>query len=165
MSFWPYRWKSVLISFSNDELDETVLSEANQQRFKGARYGGKTVIKAGRYKPFGRKLADSLALKMIDDTSGIITIEPCEQVFFGEYISGRDKNHVLLTWLSNNFGVVTLSEDIDDSAAADDSEKPISVTKNERRCLICNADISDKREGAVTCSPSHRKALSRNKGK
>jgi len=156
--FWPYRWKSVIVAFTDGNLDETVLSGRNRELFKGRQFGGKTVIQAGRYAPFGRKLADSLAVKLIDG-NGAITIEPCEQVFFTEYINGNDPRALLLIWLSQNFGDVTLDEDTETRAAAECEPQEPSVTN--RTCEICGTDISNKRAGAVTCSTAHRKALSR----
>lgn len=156
--FWPYRWKSVMVVFSDDVLDESVLSEKNRLSFVGRKFSGKTVIQAGKYRPFGKKPADNLALKMMEDETQVITIEPAEQVFFAEYAIGKDPNALYLSWLRDNFGDVTLSEDIEEGAAAEIVPIEVSVT---RTCAICGIDISDRRADATTCSPAHRKALSR----
>jgi len=156
-TFWPYRWKSVVIEFADKPLNTAVLSPKNQSAFKGRKFGDKTCLQAGEYKPFGRKQADNLALKLID-VSGVITIEPAEQVFFREYVEDNDPDALYLKWLIANFGDVTLTEDIDKGAAAELPEELASVTQT---CVICGRDISDKRSGTLTCSPAHRKALSR----
>lgn len=148
------------IIFSDDKLNPCKITPKNIERLYRMTFGGQRVIGVGVYRQFGSKPSDNMAVKLINPDTSEVSIEPLEQVFYREYISGNDPNATLLKWLGDNFGSVTLSEDIDDLAAAEDGTDPISVTL----CEVCQKEI-EGRKGKVTCSQKCRKALSRLKSK
>lgn len=158
MSILPYRWKSVRILFTDVQLKPVSLSAHDKQTLLSYTFDGKRVIEFGLCSEFGRKKADAFALKLLDTKTNGLTCEPAEQVFYTAHVQGLDKNALLMRWLITQFGDVTLAEETDNDAAADDIEDDLSVT--EPTCLNCGGELN-KRKNAKTCSAKCRKALQR----
>lgn len=158
MSLLPYRWKSVKVIFGDVKLKTVSLRAGDREKLLSYKFDGKAVIGVGLCSEFGRKKADALAFNLKDEATGVITCEPVEQVFYTEHVRGKDKDALLMRWLVQQFGDVTLSEDTGELAAAESEQEIESVTID--KCLVCGHELH-KRSNAKTCSPKCRKAYSR----